>query len=262
MPSPFPGMDPFLENPGLWPGVHAKLIATLWEMIGPLLPGRYWVDVEERIYVEIEEGPARPLRADLAVTTERRGLLPTASPASDIAPGFVAVEEELEVPIRERFLVIRQLPGRELVTVVEVLSPANKTQSGRGAAEYRRKRKEVLSGGASLVEVDLLRGGARPAPVRSVGPHDYVAVVHRCWEHPRAWGRGWGLQDGIPDLPIPLLPADPCLFVPLQQAVRFVYDRGAYERLLDYSRAPDPPLSLEQHRWAVETLHLPLKAAE
>ena len=35
MPSPFPGMDPWLESPLLWPGVHARLIPLFAEQLAP-----------------------------------------------------------------------------------------------------------------------------------------------------------------------------------------------------------------------------------
>jgi hypothetical protein len=48
----FPGMDPYLENPQLWPGVHNSLIIYLRDQLQPLLRPRYIAAVEERVYVE------------------------------------------------------------------------------------------------------------------------------------------------------------------------------------------------------------------
>jgi hypothetical protein len=48
VPSPFPGVDPYLENPELWPDVHNRLIAALGDDLSPLLRPRYYVALEER----------------------------------------------------------------------------------------------------------------------------------------------------------------------------------------------------------------------
>ena len=56
MKTPFPGMDPYLEHPVLWEGVHARLIARIADQLQPLLDPRYVATVEERVFVE---GPQR-----------------------------------------------------------------------------------------------------------------------------------------------------------------------------------------------------------
>ena len=41
MPSPFPGMDPFLEHPEVFPDLHDSLGATLRESLNARLPEPY-----------------------------------------------------------------------------------------------------------------------------------------------------------------------------------------------------------------------------
>ena len=248
MPSPFPGMDPYLERPALWPGVHNRLVAVIGELLAPAVAPRYWVDIEERLYVEQEALRGRGIRPDVTVSREgpRR---PGHSARALLAPEFQEVAEAVKFPVRETYLVILDMPGREVVTVLEILSPSNKRMKGHGMSEYIRKRDEVLGSETSLVEIDLLREGERPLYRGDLAPHDYLILVHRGWERPRAWAAGWRLADPIPAVPVPLGPEDPAVFLDLAQALRLVYDRGAYPVVLDYTRPPDPPLPPEHQAW-------------
>ena len=160
------------------------------------------------------------------------------------------MEEPVDLPIRETYLVIHQMPGREVVTVLEVLSPANKHPRGKGMSKYERKRNEVLGSRSNLVEIDLLRDGERPPFVGRVDPHDYLVLVHRGWERPRIWAKGWALRDTLPSIPVPLLRDDAPVSLDLTQAMRLVYERGAYDLVLDYERPPDPALTADQQEWA------------
>ncbi|MBI5368818.1 MAG: DUF4058 family protein [Planctomycetes bacterium] len=248
MPSPFPGMDPYLEHPGFWPGVHAGLIAVVRELLSPPLRPRFWVDIEERVYVEHEELPPRALRPGLTISTAGRA---SGSPlAATLAPGYVEVPEYCEVPTVEKYLVIRHLPDRKIVTVIEILSPTNKSTEGLGMSEYARKRNQVLETRTNLVEIDLLREGRRLPPALGIPALDYRVLVHRGWERVRAWAATWRLQDAIPAVPIPLLPDDAPVLLDLAHALRLVYDRGAYDTVLDYGKPPTPPLAPELHAWA------------
>lgn len=249
----FPGMDPYLEHPGLWKGFHTSLITVIREMLTPLLPGRYWVDVEETVYVELESGARDAIEADVAVSsTGGRRAVPAV--AGELAPGFVLLDEVLEVPIRVHSLTIRRLPTREVVTAIELLSPTNKSTDGYGAREYNRKRHEVMSSKANLVELDLLRGGIALPTARQLDAHDYVVLVHRAWEHPRLWARAWRLPEPIPAVPIPLLPEDAAPSLDLGLAVRTVYERGRYDRVIDYDAEADPPVAPEHRSWLTGVL--------
>ncbi|MBP90921.1 MAG: hypothetical protein CMJ64_30125 [Planctomycetaceae bacterium] len=160
MPSPFPGMDPFLEGQE-WEDFHARLNMAIADAMSPRIEPAYVVRVERRVYLE---GPGEEhehwRRADAAiVTTETaESLSPAASSATAVAPTecIVPMPEER----RATYLVIRDRENMEVVTVIETLSPANK-RSGDGRREYLAKREEVISSQAHLVELDLLRGGER-----------------------------------------------------------------------------------------------------
>src|SRR5262249_38938181 len=138
MPSPFPGMDPYLEDPLIWPGVHNLLIAATATALNRLIRPRYVARIEQRVYVV---RPRRELIPD--VTVQRQAVAPrrkdraetgTATlPASD--PCWEVLLEPSEV--RETFLEIRPARSRaQVVTVLEILSPTNKLASGEGRESY------------------------------------------------------------------------------------------------------------------------------
>jgi hypothetical protein len=119
-----------------------------------------------------------------------------------------------------------------VVTVVEILSPANK--EGESRETYLRKRNEYLANGISLVELDLLRGGrrlplSRPAPERA----DYYVLVCRSWEYPRANIWPFSLRDPLPNVPIPLAKEVPDGILPPGECIDRVYDGGSYDSQLD-----------------------------
>ena len=55
MSSPFPGMDPYLEEPGLWPDVHHGIISEMQAILNCAVRPKYHVRVEERVYVSDED---------------------------------------------------------------------------------------------------------------------------------------------------------------------------------------------------------------
>ena len=98
MPSPFPGMDPYLEHPALWPDVHNRLIAALGDALAPAVCPRYYVALEERTYLDDPPELILVGRPDLAVVTASGAAAPRAAPR-----GAQVVEVELPVaePVRE-----------------------------------------------------------------------------------------------------------------------------------------------------------------
>src|SRR5712692_6199541 len=157
MASPFPGMDPYLEDPAVWPGLHDRLIVYGSDALQPLLLPGYYVEIRERVYFE----QSRDVIYPYATLHRRRPAPPRAS-----STGVVTADEptifRTETRQRESFLEIRSVGAREVVTVLEFISPANQYGAGQGREEYRDKQEQVLTrsrvpGRASLVEIDLLR---------------------------------------------------------------------------------------------------------
>jgi hypothetical protein len=265
MPSPFPGMDPYLEHPGLWPSLHARLIVGLDEAISPQLPPGYFVTVEERVYVAEPAGPASAGRPDVVVAGEANGRRPRTAALPAAAAGVSSVlvlEAEVPVPDRvtERYLEVRDAATGEAITVVEVLSPSNK-RPGPGRQEYAAKRLRVLGTQTHLVEIDLLRGG-EPFPVyprveaaRAVPRWDYHIVIARGDERPRAALYPFTVRDPAPEVPIPLRPGDAAPRANLLALLTAIYERGRYAARIDYGVAPVPPLRPDDAAWAQAVLH-------
>ncbi len=250
MPSPFPGMDPFLESQE-WDDFHYSLNAAIRDALSPRLAPRYFVRVERRVYVE-SPGEADPLfrRPDVSVlwTGETAGgTAVAAAPATSLEP----FECELPIPEerRETYLLIRRQETMEVVTVLETLSPSNKRPGGDGRREYLQKREEVLHSSSHLVELDLLRGGARLPMSSPLPPGDYYAIISRRQRWPRATVYRWTVRDRLPTIPIPLKGADPDVPLDLQAAFATVYDRARYDLSVNYEVDLQPPPRDEDAEW-------------
>lgn len=262
MPSPFPGMDPWLEAGAVWPDVHHRLIDAMAKGLGARLRPRYFVGVEQRVYVLDDDDPAarRWIVPDaIAVTSSprgsraRRGGRATRSPrvgaASVAPPTLVKVMPMGRSTVREGRLVIQALPSRQVVTAIELLSPTNKTAGSSGRREYLAKRDLVLESTAHLVEIDLLRGGARVPGAAGVAG-DYLVHVSRVEERPS--GALWAcrLRDPLPTIPVPLRRGEPDATLDLGALLATIYDEAGYDLILDYDQPAEPPLPPADQRWA------------
>ena len=250
MPSPFPGMDPYLEHPDLWPDVHDGLIASLRDALAPIVRPSYYVALEERTYLDDSGELVLVGRAD--VTLAATGAVP---PPRRSVSGTHTLEIELPVPlsVRETYLEVRAVPSGEVVTVIEVLSPANK-RPGTGRALHLENRARVLSSRTSLVEIDLLRAGQPMPTVSPVTGSDYRLSVARGWRRPKAQFTMLSLRDPLPGVAVPLRPEEKEPVVALGQVLAGLYDRAGYDLRMDYRREPVPPLSAEDTAWAGELL--------
>ena len=252
MPTPFPGMDPYLEHRSLWPNVHNSLITALRDDLALRLRPRYFVAVEERTYTNNSGALTFAGRPDLAVSQVRE-----AAVAYQIAPpvrqaGVAVVELPIPDTERETYLEIRDQDDR-VVTVLEILSPANKVP-GKGRDLYERKRGQVLDSLTNLVEIDLLRAGQPMEVVGDYPPSHYRILVSRGAVRPRADLYYFGVRDPIPDFPLPLQPDETKPLVALNQLLHDLYERAGYDLRIDYSQALDPPLDEEYADWTADLL--------
>jgi hypothetical protein len=253
MPSPFPGMDPYLEDPALWRGVHARLVNECSALLQPQLNGLgYFVDIEEQIYLGESERHVVP---DVLV----HDVPDIATAAVSLGPATAVVDEpvlllaEREPDVKLRYLAVRRTGGESLVTVIEFLSPVNKF-SGPERRQYLRKRRELGDTGVHLVEVDLLRAGPRvwDVPEERLGHDghmDYFVTLVRA-NDPSLLGYPIRLQDRLPRVRVPLADGDPDAVLDLQSALNTAYDRGPYRMRVDYTAAPPPPaLTADDSLW-------------
>jgi hypothetical protein len=258
MPSPFPGMDPYLERSDLWPELHGSLMWYLRDTLQPLLPENYFARVDMRIYTQrdTDSSAPQPRKPDLELVlsgTRQSSGAPAFSQEDGAArEGFWI--EPAGVERREPYLVIRTVPDGELVTAVEMLSPTNKgNREGREA--YARKQREFLEARVNLVEIDWLRAGRHmlavpEADCAHLPSHHYRYCVFRSVRPWGFWLDVWTVHQPIPILPIPLLPEDGDIRVEIQSLYDRAYDYGAFRKQVDYSAEPVPPLSGDDAAWA------------
>jgi hypothetical protein len=261
MPSPFPGMDPYLENPGLWPDVHHNLISKMQGLLSAQLRPNYLVRVEERTYIgDASNETLNPqLRIPNVEVVSRPGWEEEPfSPAGD-ASQLQVVEPIVattwfEEEIHEAFLKVIGRESRDVVAVIEVLSPANKVAGSSGRESFEGKRREIMNSPSHWVEIDLLRG-KRTVPVpKKAGPHEYLVHVSKRGLRPR--GLLYPIRQSLrlPIIAIPLKPEDPDARLDLQAVVDGAYENANYDLEIDYRREPDPPLGGKLAEWADQLL--------
>jgi len=252
MPSPFPGMDPYLEDPAIWSGVHAAMLAGFFEQLGPMVRPKYVVRYEERVYVTGEEDPGfRTIIPDLRVIfrDDPHRQMPAAGGATITEPLHVQLAEE---EIHERSLHVIDVRDRSLVTVIELLSPTNKVLNSFGRESFLRKRREVRAGGAHWIEIDLLRDGVRTANAPNLPQAEYQAYLTRAGEARKAHVWPISIRDRLPVIAVPLKGDDPDVPLDLQKAMNLAVERGSYDLDTDYNGDPVPPLPEPHREWARE----------
>lgn len=152
--------------------------------------------------------------------------------------------------VKQRWIEIRRKPDWVPVAILELLSPTNKL--GHGYEEYLYKRVSMIARSVHLIEVDLLLGGRRLPMARPLPAGDYYVFVSRTEQRPRADVYSWSIRDPLPTIPIPLIAPDPDMLLNLAEIFTTVYERGRYDRSIDY-RAPLPlPLGTSDRIWAEE----------
>jgi Protein of unknown function (DUF4058) len=256
MPSPFPGMNPYLELPALWHEFHNRLIVALSDTLAPYLQPRYYVAVETRTYLDDDNPELLVGIPDvIMLTTSPVSTAPLTAIATQTRPKQIHLPMPVEV--KERYLEVREVVTHQVITVIEVLSPKNK-RKGEGRTAYEKKRQRVLGSFSHLVEIDLLRENP-PMPMIGVeDPSDYRIVVSRASNRPMADLYEFQVREPIPSFLLPLKPDDSELAVDLQAIVLGVYDRGSYHVRIDYRQSvPPPKLSEADQQW-VDALLAPI----
>ena len=250
MPSPFPGMDPFIESQK-WRDFHHSVITQIRDHLLQQVRPRYVTDIEENVYVTREGGDLlRIIAPDVSVVQKDGWLDSTDGGVAVAAVPVILTLPQIDI-IEEAYLIIRSRENDEVVTVIEVLSPTNKFD-GRG--EYLNKRHAILHSEANLVEIDLLRGGRRLPTVEPLPIGDYFSFVTRVERRPKVEVYSWPLERRLPTIPIPLAEGDPDVQLDLQAVFDTTYDRAGYDYSLKYSKPIDPPLSEAQRVWVAEIL--------
>ncbi|MEK7276569.1 MAG: DUF4058 family protein [Chloroflexota bacterium] len=251
MPSPFPGMDPYIEQSEVWRDFHNNMASEIQGRLNELIHPRYYASLEVfTTYEDTEMGISRRGRPDVGVLAVRE--TQTVYEAQALA---AAEPVEIRVPfgdVLKLFTVeIRTASERRLVTSIEILSPVNKQRGHEAHEGYLRKRRAILESDVHLIEIDLLRGGERPPLLDPVPPAPYYITLSRAERRPVATVWPVLLRNKLPVVPVPLLEPDPDVALDLGAAMTAVYKRGAYAVRIDYNALPPPPpLSPEEQTWA------------
>ena len=254
MKSPFPGMDPYLEDQGRWPDFHSRLITYACDALSGGLPDDYVAQMGEEVRVVTwREGHDKLMRPDVAVVRPF-GAIPSA-PAGGTAVATLATLEPVAIPfasavdeVRDTWIELRRLPDERLVTAIEILSPTNKGSSG--LPEYLDKRDRLREERVNLVEIDLLIAGRRLPMARPLPLGHFYALVSRTTKPEIADVYAWSIAHPLPKIPVPLEAPDPDVFLDLADVFALAYQRGRYARLINYDKPLELPLHPQDKAWA------------
>jgi len=247
-------MDPYLERPAIWPDFHDSLITCIRAALQSYLRPRYVALCQDRLYVVESE---RPIRPDVSIVRTRRSEPSGEASVAVLETDEPAVFEFWHEEIREPLIhIVEPAAGNRIVTAIEVLSPDNK-QPGPGRVSYLRERDELWSGGANLVEIDLLRDGERtlrvsPEKLESLRPWQYLVAATRRWPS-REEVYAVPLQRRLPRIAIPLAADDRDVPLDLQAAFTRCWNEGPYPELLHYADPPPGALQPDELAWCRQT---------
>ena len=260
MPSPFPGMDPYLEHPLRWRDVHHTLATQIRRQLVPHLSSRYVARLETRFvafvpdeqeirifYPDADVGLAQVQERNVATYASRADTAATIPPPPLVLRAITP--EQLELITVE----IRDAAQGQLVTAIEILSPINK-RPGPGLQEYRAKRQTVLAANVHLLEIDLLRQGTRPPRLIGLPASDYFVFLTRAGRTDLTETWLIRVREPLPMVADPLLPGDKDVPLDLGHALRTIYDEARYDLSIDYSQPPVPPLAQDDAAW-VRAVH-------
>jgi len=254
MPSPFPGMNPYLEQEDIWQDFHDSMIPAIRDTLTPQVRPGYIVKIEQHIFIHEPEANELVLagHGDVTLAHHRTSRTKTGGTALvDTAPARIRIPSvQFE---KHLFLEIRDRKNRELVTVLELLSPTNK-KKGPDREQYLAKRSKLLRGNVHFIEIDLLRGWPR-MPMEPEIACDYCIMVSRVEDRPDASLWPLKLRDRLPPVPVPLRDPSPDASIDLQQILDGVYDRAGYADYL-YEGAPVPRLPRKDVAWAKSVLRI------
>lgn len=257
MPSPFPGMDPYIEQSKLWVDFHNSLADEIRAQLNRKIRPDYFARLTPYTTYEvvgISHVQRQSIRPDVGVLL-REQAVGDAPQMLLIEPAPVESIVENEVQVDLVSVEIYHTNDEVLVTAIEILSPVNKQPSHEAYQDYLRKRRELLRSEVHLIEIDLLRAGTRPPLHRPVPTAPYYVMLSRCNRRPYVDVWPLQLQAKLPMLPVPLLAPDPDAPLDLGAAVATVYERGGYDVQIDYRQpVPPPALTDNEATWVDEHL--------
>ncbi|MDZ8222752.1 DUF4058 family protein [Nostoc sp. ChiVER01] len=250
MNSPFPGMNPYLENPVFWSELYHRFITAIADTIEENIPPQYRVAIEQRTYLSDDSDSVLFGIPDVSIFSQHKSSQQYSSTTTQTETSEgITVMIPLPEHITENYLEIREVSTGFVVTSIEVLSPKNK-RPGEGRKAYQLKRKQVLASLSHLIEIDLLRSGKAMSILGEVPVTDYQIIVSRSETRPQAKLYGFNVRETIPVFLLPLQSEDTEPIVDLQSLLHGIYNRARYYLAIDYNKEPVPPLKAEDAVWS------------
>lgn len=252
MPSPFPGMNPWLEQVDVWHDFHQRFITRIGDALAQHIRPAYLTKIDENVYIHELSVDHRVLlgHPDIAVFEGSVSAASVGRKTANLPFAYGSLLPNID-RISESFIEIRDTNYRDLITVIELLSPTNK-QPGPDREQYIAKRRLLLSGNVHFVEIDLLRGGAK-MPVEGLAQCDYAVMVSRSYERPKVGLWPVKIRETLPVIPIPLKREDQDAVLDLQQLLHETFDAAGYADYIYHGR-PRPPLHPDDDAWAQQCL--------
>ena len=255
--NPFPGMNPFLEI--RWADAHTRLIAYISDQLNEFLPADLTIIAEEGLRIDSTSGEEIHLRADIAISQQSAIRLPEMprTKSDDTDTVTLTEPEVIRAPATRRWLEIRDVDDH-LITVIEIISPSNKTASG--AMRFAARQESLLHHGVNIVDIDLIRGGERPIPdvflpllKTETGRTTYLIMTALGIDPEERHVYYCPLTERLPAIKIPLRPTDEGLTLDLQPLVDRCYQMGRYWQVSQRG-LPGLPLGKEEQASAQQIL--------
>ncbi len=254
MPSPFPGMDPYLEMPPYWGDFAPTMLGEIRNALLPKVLPRYDVTIEEYLFVTRDDIRLHRVKPDVTISAGEAWQPGVELGVAVAEPTMVELDYPEFEPRKQRHLRLIHRPTGRVVTVMELLSPINKAPGEDGLEAYLEKRSEFLASGCHLIEFDLLRDGERLPMAGPLPQGDYYVYLGRAGRRPRGQIIAWPLRSPLPTISVPLLPGDPEVSLDLQAVFRAAYEPSLYDRRLPYDQPLLPPLRPEDETWLRQRL--------
>ncbi|MEM7539241.1 MAG: DUF4058 family protein [Chloroflexota bacterium] len=260
--SPFPGMDPYLEEGKHWRGFHGHLAVEIVRSLNQRITPKYVAHMEVHTAAHelvISQTPPHiqsdihDMYPDVAILQNNPNATMTATPKS-IAVIDAPFERVFQRPEADKLRTVHiyHSETQEVVTAIEILSPANKV--GENLRRYQQKRSRIIESDVHLIEIDLLRGGHRPGPeVRTLPTEtDYVLLRNSEQDDVYRISKIWpvAINEPLPSIPVPLLYPDGDIALDFGMLLNEIYAINHYHLLIDYKQPPpSPKLRPEMAAW-------------
>ncbi|MCQ3929517.1 MAG: hypothetical protein DPW16_03580 [Chloroflexi bacterium] len=255
MASPFPGFDPYIEQPAYWSMFHTRFGGFICDLLNEQLPAPYVAVINPRLEIGFFAETPHTYYPDVGIFEQAR---PQSGSGATSPSGITSPSLELTIPLREEVTAvsveIRYMDNEIPVTTIVILSPINKQPGNEAYQAYLKKRLDLLENRLNLIELDFLRAGQKLPTMQPLPPSHYTIFLHRAKRRPIAEIWLLSVRDTLPIIPVPLLDQDPDIRLDLGEAFQKTYEVARFERLIHYEKEPPGYFSAEDLAWTRERI--------